>query len=163
MSTHDVQSTDRYRSVDLEIVYTGGGGMRNSALPYTQMCTVAAPEAQSVNLENRRHQESPKTDMHPHSTPQTTVSPYKIISENTRLAEMRFWQVPSINRLQTPTKIVLNRAFQVDTNTDRHLRWALRCCLSAAPPAAGKASGLAPCVRRKCPRMMPCARSRCTR
>ena len=77
---------------------------------------------QTVNLENRRHQESPKTDMHPPNTPQTTVSPYKIISENTRLAEMRFWQVPSINRLQTPTKLVLNRAFQVDTNTDRHLR-----------------------------------------
>ena len=74
-----------------------------------------------VNLENRRHQESPNSDMHPPNTPQTTVSPYKIISENTRLAEMRFWQVPSINRLQTPTKLVLNRAFQVDTNTDRHL------------------------------------------
>ena len=64
-----------------------------------------------VNLENRRHQESPNSDMHPPNTPQTTVSPYKIISENTRLAEMRFWQVPSINRLQTPTKLVLNRDF----------------------------------------------------
>ena len=54
--------------------------------------------------------------MHPPNTPQTNVSPYKIISENTRLAEMRFWQVPSINRLQTPTKLVLNRAFQVGIN-----------------------------------------------
>ena len=45
----------------------------------------------NVNLENRRHQESPKTDMHPHSTPQTIVSPYiyKIISENAPLAETR--------------------------------------------------------------------------
>ena len=71
--------------------------------------------------------------MHPPNTPQTTVSPYKIISENTRLAEMRFPVFPRLNRLQTPTKVVPNRAFQVDTNTNRHLRWALRCCLTAAP------------------------------
>ena len=90
-----------------------------------------------VNLENRRHQESPKTDMHPPNTPQTTVSPYKMISENTRLAETRFSPFLLLNRLQTPTKLVLNRAFQVDTNTDRHLRWALRCCLTA-PPACGR-------------------------
>ena len=75
-----------------------------------------------VNLENRRHQESPKTDMHPPNTPQTTVSPYKIISENTQLAELRLFVLARINRLQTPTKLVLNCAFQVDTNTDRHLR-----------------------------------------
>ena len=71
--------------------------------------------------------------MHPQSTPQTAVSPYKIISENTRLAELRLLVLARSNRLQTPTRLVLNRAFQVDTNTDRHLRWALRCCLTAAP------------------------------
>ena len=54
--------------------------------------------------------------MHPHSTPQTTVSPYKIISENTRLAELRLLVLARINRLQTPTKLVLNRAFQVGIN-----------------------------------------------
>ena len=75
--------------------------------------------------------------MHPPNTPQTNVSPYKIISENTRLAELRLLVLARINRPQTPTKLVLNRAFQVDTNTDRHLRWALRCCLTA-PPACGR-------------------------
>ena len=94
-----------------------------------------------VNLENRRHQESPKTDMHPPNTPQTTVSPYKIISENTRLAEMRFLLFPPLNRPQTLTKLVLNRAFQVDTNADRHLRWAAMlpdgsACLRQARPVA---------------------------
>ena len=43
-----------------------------------------------------------------------------MLSENTRLAEMRFCPFLPLNRLQTPTKLVLNRAFQVDTNTDRH-------------------------------------------
>ena len=60
-----------------------------------------------------------------------------MLSKNTRLAEARWLPVASINRLETPTKLVLNRAFQVDTNTDRHLRWALRCCLTA-PPACGR-------------------------
>ena len=60
-----------------------------------------------------------------------------MLSKNTPLAELRLSQRASINRLQTPTKLVLNRAFQVDTNTDRHLRWALRCCLTA-PPACGR-------------------------
>ena len=54
--------------------------------------------------------------MHPPNTPQTTVSPYKIISKNTRLAELRFLLFPPLNRLQTPTKLVLNRAFQIATN-----------------------------------------------
>ena len=71
---------------------------------------------QLVNLENRRHQESPKTDMHPPNTPQTTVSPYKIISDNTRLAELRLLVLARINMPQTPTKLVLNRAFQVAIN-----------------------------------------------
>ena len=48
-----------------------------------------------------------------------------MLSKNARLAELRLFPFVSINRLQTPTKLVLNRAF-VDTNTDRHLRWALR-------------------------------------
>ena len=117
----------------------------------------------NVNLENRRHQESPKADNHPQTTPKNSSDTPTMLSKNAHLAELRLCFFVPINRLQTPTKLVLNRAFQVDTNTDRHLRWALRCCLSAAPPAAGKASGLAPWVRRKCPRMMPCARSRCTR
>ena len=87
--------------------------------------------------------------MHPHSTPQTTVSPYKIISENTRLAELRFCPLPPINRLKTPTKLVLNRAFQIATNKILS-GWKLRCSPRGERlPAAGKANGLAPCVEEK--------------
>ena len=60
-----------------------------------------------------------------------------MLSKNAPLAELRLCLSVPINKLQTPTKLVLNRAFQVDTNTDRHLRWALRCCLTA-PPACGR-------------------------
>ena len=54
--------------------------------------------------------------MHPPNTPQTTVSPCMIISGNTRLAELRLFVLARINRLQTPTKLALNRAFQVGIN-----------------------------------------------
>ena len=79
--------------------------------------------------------------MHPQSTPQNTADTPTMLSENTRLAEMRFWQVPSINRLQTPTKLVLNRAFQIATNKILS-GWKLRCCLTAA--CASGTQGLAP-------------------
>ena len=39
-----------------------------------------------------------------------------MLSKNTRLAEMRWFVLARINRLQTPTKLVLNRAFQVGIN-----------------------------------------------
>ena len=85
-----------------------------------------------VNLENRRHQESPNSDMHPPNTPQTTVSPYKIISENTRLAELRLFPFVSINRLQTPTKLVLIAHFRLIL-IQIATCGGLRCCLAAAP------------------------------
>ena len=39
-----------------------------------------------------------------------------MLSKNTRLAELRLCFFVPINRLQTPTKLVLNRAFQVGIN-----------------------------------------------
>ena len=39
-----------------------------------------------------------------------------MLSENGPLAELRLLPVASINRLQTPTKLVPNRAFQVGIN-----------------------------------------------
>ena len=54
--------------------------------------------------------------MHPPNTPQTAVLTYKIISKNTRLAELRLFLLAPLNRLKTPTKLVLNRAFQVGIN-----------------------------------------------
>ena len=73
--------------------------------------------------------------MHPPNTPQTTVSPYKIISENTRLAELRLWQRASINRLQTPTKLVLNRTFQVGINKIARLAASDDAASQPLPPA----------------------------
>ena len=39
-----------------------------------------------------------------------------MLSKNAHLAELRHVPSRSINRLQTPTKLVLNRAFQVGIN-----------------------------------------------
>ena len=54
---------------------------------------------------------------------------------------MRFWQVPSINRLVTPTKLVPNLAFQIAINKILS-GWKLRCCLTAE--CASGTQGLAP-------------------
>ena len=59
--------------------------------------------------------------MHPQSTPQNTADTPTMLSENAPLAELRLFLLAPLNRPQTPTKLVLNRVFQVDTNTDRHL------------------------------------------
>ena len=72
-----------------------------------------------------------------------------MLSENAPLAETNHGPFRSINRLQTPTKLVLNRAFQVATNKILS-GWKLRCSPRGERlPAAGKANGLAPCVEEK--------------
>ena len=75
MSTHDVQSTDRYRSVDLEIVYTGGGG---SPLPYTQMYTVAGTEAQRAGAATVYISGSADANRQPHHRTPGTLSYYSL-------------------------------------------------------------------------------------
>ena len=112
---------------------TGGRTEREraSALAWREMLD----GQHTVNLENRRHQERPNSDMHPPNTPQTTADTPTILSENAPLAEARFWQVPSINRLQTPTKLVLNRAFQVDINKIARLAASDHAASQPLPPA----------------------------
>ena len=62
-----------------------------------------------------------------------------MLSKNAHLAELRLFPFVSTNRLQTPTKLVLNRAFQVDTNTDRHLPPPVAAMLaSRRAPACGR-------------------------
>ena len=69
-----------------------------------------------------------------------------MLSKNAPLAELRLFPFVPINRLQTPTKLVLNCAFQIATNKILS-GWKLRCSPSGERlPAAGKANGLAPCV-----------------
>ena len=68
--------------------------------------------------------------MHPQSTPQNTADTPTMLSENAHLAELRLFPFVSINGLQTPTKLVLNRAFQIAINKIARLRRPLRgCCL----------------------------------
>ena len=64
-----------------------------------------------------------------------------MLSKNAPLAELRQLPLASINRLQTPTKLVPNRAFQIATNKILS-GWKLRCCLTAA--CASGTQGLAP-------------------
>ena len=73
--------------------------------------------------------------MHPPNTPQTIVSPYKIISENTRLAELRLFLLAPLNWLQIPTKLVPNRAFQVDINKIARLAASDHAASQPLPPA----------------------------
>ena len=58
-----------------------------------------------------------------------------MLSKNTRLAEMRFLLFPPLNRLQTPTKLVLNRAFQVDINKIARLAASDHAASQPLPPA----------------------------
>ena len=105
--------------------------------------------SRDVNLENRRHQESPKTDNHPQTTPKNSSDTPTMLSKNAHLAELRLFPFVPINRLQTPTKLVLNCAFQIATNKI-FSAWKLRCCLTAA--CASGTQGLAapaPCVEEK--------------
>ena len=72
-----------------------------------------------------------------------------MLSKNAHLAETTHGPLRSINRLQTPTKLVLNRAFQIAINKILS-GWKLRCSpCGERLPAAGKANGLAPCVEEK--------------
>ena len=71
--------------------------------------------------------------MHPQSTPQNSSDTPTMLSENAHLAELRLLPVASINRPQTPTKLVLNRAFQIAINKIARLRRPLRgCCLAGS-------------------------------
>ena len=54
--------------------------------------------------------------MHPQSTPQNTADTPTMLSKNAHLAELRLFLLAPLNRPQTPTKLVLNRAFQVGIN-----------------------------------------------
>ena len=73
--------------------------------------------------------------MHPQSTPQNTADTPTMLSENAPLAELRLLPVASINRLQTPTKLVLNRAFQVGINKIARLRRGDDAASQPLPPA----------------------------
>ena len=61
-----------------------------------------------------------------------------MLSKNTRLAELGFLLFPPLNRLQTPTKLVLNRAFQVGINKIARLA-AIDHAASQPLPRAEKA------------------------
>ena len=61
-----------------------------------------------VNRENRRHWGPAYSDM--------SADPLTYLSKNHPLAELRHAPLRSINRLESPTKLVLNRAFQLDIN-----------------------------------------------
>ena len=55
------------------------------------------------------------------------------LSKNHPLAETRHCPLLSINRLESPTKLVLNRAFQIAINKIARLRRPLRgCCLAGS-------------------------------
>ena len=58
-----------------------------------------------------------------------------MLSKNTRLAETRWLPVASINRLETPTKLVLNRAFQVGINKIARLAASDDAASQPLPPA----------------------------
>ena len=45
-----------------------------------------------------------------------SADPLTYLSKNHPLAELRQLPLASINRLESPTKLVLNRAFQLDIN-----------------------------------------------
>ena len=87
--------------------------------------------------------------MHPPNTPQTTVSLYKIISKNTRLAELRLFLLAPLNMLQAPIKLVLNRAFQVGINKIARLRRAMMLLRSLCLWQRRRFGLTAPCVEEK--------------
>ena len=58
-----------------------------------------------------------------------------MLSKNAHLAELRLSLVVAINRLQTPTKLVLNRAFQVGINKIARLRRGDDAASQPLPPA----------------------------
>ena len=58
-----------------------------------------------------------------------------MLSKNAHLAELRLLPVASINRLQTPTKLVLNRAFQIDINKIARLAASDDAASQPLPPA----------------------------
>ena len=58
-----------------------------------------------------------------------------MLSKNAHLAELRLSLVVAINRLQTPTKLVLNRAFQVGINKIARLAASDHAASQPLPPA----------------------------
>ena len=58
-----------------------------------------------------------------------------MLSKNAHLAELRLFPFVSINRLQTPTKLVLNRAFQVGINKIARLAASDHAASQPLPPA----------------------------
>ena len=72
-----------------------------------------------------------------------------MLSKNTRLAELRFLLFPPLNRLQTPTKLVLNRAFQVGINKIARLRRAMMLLRSLCLRQRRRFGLTAPCVEEK--------------
>ena len=58
----------------------------------------------------------PKNGNAPQCPPKNSPDTPTMLSENALLAETNHGPLRSLNRLQTPTKLVLNRAFQVGIN-----------------------------------------------
>ena len=87
---------------------------------------------QIANRENRRHWGPSYSANYPQTTPMQPADTPTYLSKNGPLAELRLRLCPlvSINRLQTPTKLVTNRAFQIATNKNLS-GWKLLCCLAA--------------------------------
>ena len=93
----------------------------------------------------------------PQCTPKNSSGNPTMLSKNAPLAETNHSPLQSLNRLESPTKLVLNRAFQVATNKILSGR-KLRCCL-AAVCASGTQCLVARHLawRGRCPNMVICA------
>ena len=72
-----------------------------------------------------------------------------MLSKNAHLAELRYCPSLSLNRLQTPTKLVLNRAFQVGINKIARLRRAMMLLRSLCLRQRRRFGLTAPCVEEK--------------
>ena len=73
--------------------------------------------------------------MHPQSTPQNTADTPTMLSENAPLAELRLFLLAPLNKLQTPTKLALNRAFQIAINKIARLAASDHAASQPLPPA----------------------------
>ena len=73
--------------------------------------------------------------MPPHSPPLNSSDPLTYLSKNHPLAELRQLPLASINRLESPTKLVLNRAFQIATNKIARLAAIDHAASQPLPPA----------------------------
>ena len=64
-----------------------------------------------------------------------SADPLTYLSKNTCLAELRLCPVVSINRLESPTKLVLNRAFHIAINKIARLAASDDAASQPLPPA----------------------------